>query len=87
MSTFLESLGRPNLLLELQGPKGNRLLWIADIVSSKEEEEEMVSTIQYYTECQDIILVSIIDIHDSISYKPPDYSSDVVKVVSWWQIL
>ncbi|KAG1790126.1 uncharacterized protein HD556DRAFT_1310910 [Suillus plorans] len=78
MSTFLEGLGMPNLFLELQGLKGDRPLWIADIVSSQ-EEEEMVSIAQHYTECQDVILVSIIDIRKSAPYKSPEYSPDTAK--------
>jgi hypothetical protein len=69
----------PNLFLELQGPKGDRQLCIADIVSS--QEEEMASIVRHYTECQDVVLVSIIDIRESTHYKPSEDSSDAVKAV------
>ncbi|KAG1893749.1 uncharacterized protein F5891DRAFT_1195988 [Suillus fuscotomentosus] len=77
-TTFLEGLGMPSLFLELQGPKGDRPLYIIDIVSSQ-EEEEMASTVRQMTECQDVVLVSIIDIRESTPYKLSDDSSDAVK--------
>lgn len=70
----------PNLFLKLQGLKGNRPLWIADIVSSQ-EEEELVSIARHYTECQDVVIVSIIDIREPAPYKSPECSPDMAKAV------
>ncbi|KAG1804562.1 hypothetical protein EV424DRAFT_1544592 [Suillus variegatus] len=85
MTTFFKGIGMPDLFLELQGPKGDRPLWVADIVSS--QEEEVASTVRHYMECQDVVLVSIIDIRESSPYKPPKHSSDAAKAVNEWQDL
>jgi hypothetical protein len=80
MAAFLNVRGRwlgaPDILLELQGPAGVVPLWCIDIASS-EEEEELMSKFRRITErCKDLLMVTIIDVRESVPYKQPEDSSD-----------
>ncbi|KAG1740731.1 hypothetical protein EDD22DRAFT_851777 [Suillus occidentalis] len=62
--------------LNLQGPAGVVPLWCIDIASS-EEEEELMSKFRRITErCKDLLMVTIIDVRESVPYKQPEDSSD-----------
>jgi hypothetical protein len=77
INTGSQTLGIPDLLLEMDGPGGSVALWIVEVSVSQMEDDLLSKIRRFAAGCDSAQAITMIDVRVSQPYKKPKDSSEL----------